>query len=223
MNVATVMMLMVLGLSSCVVEESFEQRVRSCDPSLATDEQALHYHDNDNHNILMMASEVGCLALVKSLVKKIDVNERTRIGTTALFSAVESENPEIVRFLINKNIDVNAAEWLGDTGALGVAVSRGNLGITKILLAAGANPNHRGRQLGSTPLHFAVISQRYALVELLLKYGADPKIKAKGFGTALGMAKKKADKRMLELLMTQGRVNGNYPNQWGQGEVPPKH
>jgi len=214
MNVIIAMMLMTLGLSSCIADESFEQRVRSCDSSLATDQQALKYHDNDNHNILMMASEVGCLKLVKSLAEHIDINERTRIGTTALFAAVASEDPEIVRFLINKNIDVNATEWLGDTGALGMAVARGNLEVVKVLLDAGANPNRRDRQLKSTPLHFAVIGQRYALVELLLKYGADPTIKAKRLGTPLDIAKRKKDERMIKLLNSQVRHYGDS-SLWG--------
>jgi len=198
-----------LVLSSCVVNENFEQRVRSCDPSLAMDKEALLYHDKDYLNILMMASEVGCFSLVKSLVDKIDVNERTHIGTTALFSAVAGNNIKIVQFLIKKGVEVNATDNPSNVEALLFAVTQGEVQMVKILLDAGANPNRRGKQLKSTPIHYAVIGQRYALVELLLKYGADPTVKAKRLGTPLDIAKRKNDRRMIDLLRGKLQFRGH--------------
>ena len=198
-----VALIILVTSSSCAEEISIEQRVRSCDRTLLSDQKALLYRDKDNHNILMMASEVGCFSLVASLVDKIDINERTRIGTTALFSAVESADSRIVRLLIQKNIDVNATEFLNGEEALIVAVMMGNIKITRILLESGANPNRIETKLNSTSLHMAVSAKRYSLVKLLLEYGADSTIKAKRLGTPLDIAKRKKDERMIKLLTSK--------------------
>lgn len=202
MKKLVVVSMILFSFASCAEEMSIEQRVRACDSSLAEDSVALHYHDKDHLNILMMASEVGCFSLVESLVDKIDVNERTRIGTTALFSAVAGANIEIAQLLVKKGVEVSATDN-SNVAALFFAVTQGDLQMTKILLDTGANPNRRGKQLGSTPLHFAVIAQRYSLVKLLLEYGADPDIKAKRLGTSLDIAERKKDEKMLKLLQAK--------------------
>ena len=71
----------------------------------------------------------------------------------------------------SKHADVNAAEADGTT-ALHWAVHRDDLETVDLLLAAGAN---RGRptRYGVTPLHLAATNGNAAIVERLLKAGAD--------------------------------------------------
>jgi len=201
-----------LCLPACTVHESTEERVRACDPSLATDEAALHYRDEHQHTLLMMASEVGCNALVQKLVKQIDVNAKTTLGTTALTSSVFG-NIEVMRILIDSGIDVHIKDNMGHT-ALISAVEMNKLEMTELLLMSGIDPNEQDSKAGITPLHMAVLAQRYPLVKLLLQYGGNPRIKAQRLGSALDIAKKKQDEQMLELLTEESirGIKGTLPN-----------
>lgn len=187
-------------LFACGKSVSIEERVRDCNSSLLTDTQAISYYDKDHQNILMMASEVGCVTLVKGLIDKININETSEHGTTALFSAVENGNIDVIRILIEAGIDVHAKENHAGTTALRVAVERNELEIVKALLKSGASPNVQDTILGSTPLHMAVLSDRYELVKVLLQRGADTKLKARRLGTPLDVAMQKKNGRMVRLL-----------------------
>ena len=53
---------------------------------------------------------------------------------------------------------------------------------------------------GQTPLHFAVEAQSYTMIEVLLKYGADPNIQDQldiGFNTPMHKA---VEKNMLDVM-----------------------
>ena len=59
--------------------------------------------------------------------------------------------------------------------ALGYAVHKGNLKLTKLLLQFGASPNQADKIMRSTPVHF-VCNLKYPnieLVKLLLEHGGD--------------------------------------------------
>jgi len=185
-KVAIALSLIVIS-SSCAEERSIEQRVRACDPSLSMAEEALHYHDKDHQNILMMASEVGCLTLVQSLVKKMDVNEQTIFGTTALTSSTFG-TIGVMKALIDSGIDIYAKDSMGHTALINT-VEMNKYRMAELLLKRGIDPNEQDNTVGITPLHMAVMAQRYSLVELLLKYGADPTIKAKRLGTPLDLGR----------------------------------
>jgi hypothetical protein len=86
--------------------------------------------------------------------------------------------------------------------ALGYAVNSGHLEAVRLLLEAGANPNRKDRNGNRSVLHDAA-GQRNgaAIVELLLKYGADPKITNAAGETPLEIArhyKRKESARLLE-------------------------
>ena len=60
-------------------------------------------------------------------------------GRTALHYAVESENFTLVNFLLENNVNVNAATFSGNT-PLHVAAGRRLKEIVALLMAYGANP-----------------------------------------------------------------------------------
>jgi ankyrin repeat protein len=97
----------------------------------------------------------------------------------ALIWAARSNLLDIARLLIQKGIDVNQRDMLGNS-ALHAGV--GSPDMIKLLLDSGADINARNF-LGATPLH---ISVRYPKsVAMLLERGADKSIRDQAGRTAL--------------------------------------
>lgn len=76
--------------------------------------------------------------------------------------------------LLRADIDSNSKDNAGYT-ALHEASSRGNIGITKLLLQCGANISEAAIS-GFRPLHEAVQNNYIEIARLLLSYGADPSL-----------------------------------------------
>jgi hypothetical protein len=99
---------------------------------------------------------------------------------------------------------------------LNCAVQHNNLGIVRLLLEYGADPNAKG--LGDRrPLHWAVYRCHYKIVQLLLEYGADPNTPDE---LALSEAafvcdgkSKKAALAIMKLLIDNG-ADVNYQKSW---------
>ena len=91
---------------------------------------------------------------------------------TRLTEAARQGDRNAVQTLIRQKVDVNAAEGDGTT-ALHWAASANDLEMAKTLLAAGANVKAKSRLGGVTPLFMACRSGSAAMIELLIKAGAD--------------------------------------------------
>ncbi|MCY4384579.1 MAG: ankyrin repeat domain-containing protein [Nitrospinae bacterium] len=90
------------------------------------------------------------------------------------------------------------------------AVAAGDVSALKKALAAGADPNARGRR-GWTPLMYAADKGYTLLVPPLLKAGAKPNLQAADGATALFIAALHGRSGIVELLMTAGadpRIKG---------------
>src|SRR5258708_1297609 len=86
--------------------------------------------------------------------------------------AAQQGNRDAVRALLSKKADVNFAQGDGGT-ALHWAAFRDDLDMAKALLAAGADINAKTLDGAITPLFMACQNGSAAMVELLLKAGAD--------------------------------------------------
>lgn len=84
-----------------------------------------------------------------------DVTTAGRGGRTPLMACIAARDAEAVRLLLERDVDVDRADDLGNT-ALHVAVERGMCGVVPQLLGLGADANARRRADGNTPLHLAV-------------------------------------------------------------------
>ncbi len=89
-----------------------------------------------------------------------------------LIDAVKSRDRAAVRSLIEKHVDVNAAQPDGTT-ALAWAANRDDLETADVLIRAGANVNATN-DYGVTALSLACTNRSAPMVEKLLKAGANP-------------------------------------------------
>jgi ankyrin repeat protein len=100
--------------------------------------------------------------------------DRWNLLHRALVSVMRSPPPETVALLIHKGVDVNARDREG-WSPLQFAARTKDLDVVKLLLEAGADPNHPNNK-GITALHQSLLKTplNVALVELFLQYGANP-------------------------------------------------
>jgi ankyrin repeat protein len=77
----------------------------------------------------------------------------------------------------------------------------GRTRATPWLLEHGANPNSLHPKVGLSALHSAVKQGKSdAVIRLLLKHGADPRVKTADGQTAIQLARKSRKARILKLL-----------------------
>jgi uncharacterized protein len=167
---------------------------------------------------LVFAAREGDAESAKLLLDAgADVNQTTEYGWTPLLTATNNRHYKLATNLIERGADVNIANKGGWTplylatdnrniegGDYPVpAADMDHLEFIKVLLDSGANPNGRikddtlGRTIftmqwffesGATPFVRAAQSSDIDLMELLLKYGADPKMPTDYNDTALTVA-----------------------------------
>jgi hypothetical protein len=107
----------------------------------------------------LLAGARGHAALIRLMLpRKPDLKLRNRFGGTALIPACERGHVEAVRLLLTSGIDVNHVNNLGWTCLLEIVIlgdgGPRHVEITKLVLAAGANPNLADRD-GVSPLTHA--------------------------------------------------------------------
>jgi ankyrin repeat protein len=134
-----------------------------------------------------------------------------------LRSAVLDGDVAGVSDLITADPELKEADLWGDNRfsftALSLAAANGQYGVCSNLLAAGArvNPQDKG---GYTPLHWAAFwsagHNDTKLVLLLLKHGADPKIKTRDGDVPFSVATNNAScpEALKSLLLATNRLNG---------------
>jgi ankyrin repeat protein len=94
------------------------------------------------------------------------------LGPSTLVDAAKSGNKDAIRALLQKKVDVNAADADGST-ALQWASYHDDVASAELLLRAGAHVN-AANDLGATPLWLASRNGSSAMVRTLLKAGANP-------------------------------------------------
>lgn len=128
------------------------------------------------------------LAMLGALGAGVDdvpsASSLTRKATAEFHQAARrGDLAAIETILSEKKIDINAATDYGVT-ALSLACDHGHEPVVAALLAAGANPNCHDRFYRATPLVWAVMRNRVAIVRQLLDAGAEPVDPALHFATA---------------------------------------
>jgi uncharacterized protein len=132
---------------------------------------------------------------------------RDEHGATELKKAVDKNDAEEARKLVESGADVNATTPEGVTPLMN-ASGFGNKEIVQLLIAKGADVNARTKS-GYTALMSAALSGQIEVTEILLDAGADPNLKDsvtnKG---ALDIAQEKGHKEVIEVLKRRGAQAG---------------
>ena len=107
----------------------------------------------------LLAGALGRTAVLRHMLPKgPDFGVRNRFGGNALIPACERAHVDTVAFLVNTPIDVNHVNKLGWTCLLEIVIlgdgGPRHVEVTKLVLAAGANPNIADRD-GVSPLQHA--------------------------------------------------------------------
>ena len=124
-------------------------------------------------------------------------------GDTRLADAARQGDRNAVQTLLRQKADVNAGEGDG-TKALHWAASTNDIEMAKTLLAAGANVKAKSRIGGVTPLFMACRNGSAAMIELLLKAGADASAPDAVGTTPLMLAAASGSAEAVQVLIDHG-------------------
>jgi len=134
-------------------------------------------------------------------------------ATSDLADAAMKHDGNALRALIQKKADVNAPQADGTTALLW-AVRYDELDTADLLIRAGAKVA-AGNRDGATPLQLAALNGSAAMIEKLIKAGADPNAPLSSSGdTALMMAARTGKTGALNVLIESG-ANVNAKESWG--------
>lgn len=153
--------------------------------------------------------QLACIALL--LNRGVDINRRYMGGQTALHSIVpvmpgDEIDMAVVRYLLKKGADPRITDDIG-MNTLHRLVSHGQcpperrLECARLLIAAGVDVNATARRAEDrAALHFAAFDGKVELVRLLLKAGADRKLRDNEGRTAYDIAVTEKHAALLPLL-----------------------
>jgi uncharacterized protein len=141
-----------------------------------------------------------------------DVRGANEFGATALYAAAVNAGPAMTVKLLAAGADANAGLLSGETPLM-EAARRGNLETVRALLLAKANPNAKDAVGGQTALMWATKERQSAVVEELLRAGADVHLASKSGFTPLMFAAQQGDVDCARILLNAGaRPNDVYSN-----------
>jgi ankyrin repeat protein len=120
-----------------------------------------------------------------------------------LSDAAMQGDKNAVRQLLKDRVDVDGAQGDGST-ALHWAAFHDDLDMVKLLLAAGSNVKATTREGGITPLFMACQNGNAAIIEALLKAGADPNAVNANGTTALMTAASSGSADSVKVLVERG-------------------
>lgn len=125
-----------------------------------------YYGQGDPANDSIVRSTLSALSVE-------DIDSQDEYGNTLLLLACQYRCEDLVRIMLNKGADANAVNSSGAC-CLHFACYResASIGVAKILLKSGADPDVAESTFGCTPLHYCAGTGDIEFCKLLLSYGA---------------------------------------------------
>jgi len=134
---------------------------------------------NHSKKAIRNAVKTGDINVVKKLIgDDIEVLNTVTVFGTWLHVAVKKENLQIVRYLVEKGIDVNTKGGTFDASALNLAAGSGNLEIVKYLIESGAELDVSLAK--RNPLFGAIYGGHQEVVKYLVQKGINVSIRYTG-------------------------------------------
>jgi len=129
--------------------------------------------DDRDFSAIGVAASLSLNDIVKVLVDAgADINQKQgEFKQTLIMLALHDDNTELVKYLINKGVDVKAQAKDGET-ALYLAASYGNIEAADALLRAGADIDKENSN-GFSPLFRAIQKEKTDMALYLISKGAD--------------------------------------------------
>ncbi len=196
-----------LVLSAC---DTYKPNITMVEAVKVGNEKAVKYYikrgemvnqkDETRTPLIILATQKGFVSIIKRLINVgVDVNAKSRRGSTALMFAPTSE---IAKILIKAGADVNIKNNYGNT-ALMAASQNGYSDVVKILIEEGADVNAESRQ-GGNVLMTATLKGNTDIVDMLIKAKANVNYTDKYGKTALKIAKDKSYTEITKMLIEAG-------------------
>ncbi|XVF08022.1 hypothetical protein REPUB_Repub06bG0189500 [Reevesia pubescens] len=181
----------------------------------------LSKQNQSGETALYVAAECGYADLVKEMMKHYDIvlaDVKARNGYDAFHIAAKQGDLEILKILMEANLDLSMTFDSYNTTALHTAASQGHTEVVNFLLEKGSNVTAIARSNGKTALHSAARNGHLEIVKALLSKepGIATRIDKKG-QTALHMAVKgqnvevvdeliKSDPSLINMVDTKGNT-----------------
>ncbi|KAF7502109.1 hypothetical protein GJ744_007110 [Endocarpon pusillum] len=166
----------------------------------------LRASDPDGRTALHLAVNIKDESLIQLLLENgADVEAAARNGSKPLYLAATSGNDAVVKLLLQFNANVESFNIETETTALYQAVDNQHIAVTRTLLERGADVDRRNPN-GHTPLFSAVIHGNLELAQLLLKSGANKKIRSEDGQTVEDFAR--GHNAMMDLLRSDQLLQG---------------
>lgn len=149
--------------------------------------------------------QTACFSNKPEIVKRLlalgcPVNARDKENHTALQFAATKGAPEVIGILLKAGADSDAGDNDGDTALMFAIQTKQGRAVWEPLALAVKKVNHQNNS-GRTVLHYAAeYNGSPELVKLLLKRGADPKLKDNSGKTPADIARAKGNPPLAKLL-----------------------
>jgi len=162
------------------LEDAVQYGFEAVTEVLLANKAEVNAQDSQGSTPLFIAAQLGKTNIVQMLLTAgADVNLENNEGRTPLSVAVENGSLEAVKLLLAAKADPNGGT---NDAPLMCAIYKHDITSAGLLLQAGANPNLKGNALDlkhngyneATPLWMAVSMNQLPMVQLLLKFKADP-------------------------------------------------
>jgi ankyrin repeat protein len=153
---------------------------------------------------LVWAATRNDLAMADLLLRAgANAKAANELGATPLYAAAAHVDPAMTEKLLAAGADPNTPLMSGETPLM-EAARRGNLATVRVLLSNHANPNARESNGGQNALMWALSERQSAVVEELLKGGADVGAGSKSGFTPLMFAAQQGDEDSARILLRAG-------------------
>ncbi len=179
----------------------------------------INLKDENGRTPLSLAVEKENLELVDFLINTgADLNKKDNKNEGPVFYAIRANSLTLIQKLITYGAVLTEKNTTGYT-PLVVAILQDHIiiAIVQSLLHQGVYVNRLVN--ANTPIYYATYNNKNELVEMLLKYNANPNIKSSDDFTMLSIATTNSNIKMMKILL-YGKAN---PNQTSANNFCPLH